>query len=338
VDRLFEAERYETVWQLTSTISAKVPEATSLVDVFCALFPSGSVTGAPKVASMRYIAELEDAPRGVYTGAVGFLAPPASGEPPAEFNVAIRTVVADLSTGQAEYGVGGGITFDSSASGEYDEVLAKSRVLTVAAPAFGLLETLRWDPAGGFAHLDEHLTRLRSSARYFGFGCDENGVLTALRRSVAAATTACRVRLTMGRDGVVSVDVGPLQPPSEGPIAVAIDPDPVDPNDVWLYHKTTLRAAYDRRRERRPDVDDVLLVNDRNEATESTIANLAVKLDGRWWTPPVEAGLLPGTNRAILLREGTLAERRIPVEALDGAEGLALVSSVRGWRPARLTT
>jgi para-aminobenzoate synthetase/4-amino-4-deoxychorismate lyase len=336
VDRLFEAERYETVWQLTSTISARVPQTTSLLDVFQALFPSGSVTGAPKVAAMRFIRELEDSRRGVYTGAVGFLAPAGSGEPSAEFNVAIRTVVADTTSGEAEYGVGGGITFDSSPAGEYDEVVAKSKVLTAARPAFRLLETLRWDPAGGFAHLDEHLTRLRSSARYFGFACDQSEVLTAFRRSVADATTACRVRLTLGRDGAAKVDVGELPAGSEGPVVVALDTDPVDPNDVWLYHKTTMREPYDRRRERRPDVDDVLLVNDRGEVSESTIANVAVKLEGRWWTPPVDAGLLPGTNRAILLREGTLAERRIALEQLPGAEGLALVSSVRGWRPATI--
>jgi para-aminobenzoate synthetase / 4-amino-4-deoxychorismate lyase len=334
---LFEVERYETVWQMTSTVSARVAEPTTLVDVFRALFPSGSVTGAPKVASMRAIAELEDSPRGVYTGAVGVLAPPGAGEPRAVFSVAIRTIVVDERTGEAEYGVGAGITFGSSADAEYDEVEAKSRVLVERRPPFALFETLAWDPDTGYRHLDEHLGRLGGSAAYFGFRLDPDRARTDLEKAAADAPGPIRVRLSLARSGAVAIETSPPPEGPEGPAHVAIVEDPpVDPADVWLFHKTTLREPYDRRRGLRPDADDVLLVNRLGRVTESTVANVAVRLDGRWWTPPLRDGVLAGTYRAVLLRDGALAERSVSIEEVRGAEGVALVSSVRGWRPAVL--
>ena len=337
VERMLEAERFETVWQLTSTIEGDLRPEITLLDTFRALFPSGSVTGAPKVRTTRIIADLEDSARGPYCGAIGYLAPPGSGEPRASFNVAIRTVVLDAQTRTAEYGVGGGITHDSSASGEYEEIVAKARVLTDVRPAFELFESLAHVPAEGFRHLDEHLERLAGSAGYFGFRFEPEAAAAALKRAVAEVTGPSVVRLTLARDGGLSTDVRDL-PPADDAVRVALDDEPVDPSDVWLFHKTTRRAPYERRRERRPDVDDVLLVNDRGEVTESTIANLAVRLDGVWVTPPVDAGLLPGTYRNVLLREGRMTERPVTVDELRGARELALVSSVRGWRPAALVS
>ncbi|HEY7513143.1 MAG TPA: aminotransferase class IV, partial [Vicinamibacteria bacterium] len=181
----------------------------------------------------------------------------------------------------------------------------------------------------------EHLERIRSSAAYFGFRFDAEGAVGALKHAVEdRGPDPVRVRLALARDGGLTVEVSALAPAADGPVRVALDDEPVDPADVWLYHKTTRRAPYDRRRGRRPDVDDVVLVNDRGEATESTIANLAVRLDGRWVTPPVDAGLLPGSYRGLLVREGTLEERRVTIAELRGAGEVALVSSVRGWRPA----
>jgi para-aminobenzoate synthetase / 4-amino-4-deoxychorismate lyase len=337
VERMLEAERFETVWQLTSTIEGDLRPDITLLDTFRALFPSGSVTGAPKVRTTRIIADLEDSARGPYCGAIGYLAPAGSGEPRASFNVAIRTVVLDVQTRTAEYGVGGGITHDSSASGEYEEIVAKARVLTDVRPAFELFESLAHVPAEGFRHLDEHLERLAGSAGYFGFRFEPEAAAAALKRAVAEVTGPSVVRLTLARDGGFSTDVRDL-PPADDAVRVALDDEPVDPSDVWLFHKTTRRAPYQRRRGRRPDVDDVLLVNDRGEVTESTIANLAVRLDGLWVTPPVDAGLLPGTYRNVLLREGRLTERPVTVDELRGARELALVSSVRGWRPAALVS
>jgi para-aminobenzoate synthetase / 4-amino-4-deoxychorismate lyase len=337
VERMLEAERFETVWQLTSTIEGDLRPEITLLDTFRALFPSGSVTGAPKVRTTRIIADLEDSARGPYCGAIGYLAPAGSGEPRASFNVAIRTVVLDAQTRTAEYGVGGGITHDSSASGEYEEIVAKARVLIDVRPAFELFESLAHVPAEGFRHLDEHLERLAGSAGYFGFRFEPEAAAAALKRAVAEVAGPSVVRLTLARDGGLSTDVRDL-PPADDAVRVALDDEPVDPSDVWLFHKTTRRAPYERRRERRPDVDDVLLVNDRGEVTESTIANLALRLDGVWVTPPVDAGLLPGTYRNVLLREGRMTERPVTVDELRGARELALVSSVRGWRPAALVS
>jgi para-aminobenzoate synthetase/4-amino-4-deoxychorismate lyase len=337
VERMLEAERFETVWQLTSTIEGDLRPDITLLDTFRALFPSGSVTGAPKVRTTRIIADLEDSARGPYCGAIGYLAPAGSGEPRASFNVAIRTVVLDVQTRTAEYGVGGGITHDSSASDEYEEIVAKARVLTDVRPAFELFESLAHVPAEGFRHLDEHLERLADSAGYFGFRFEPEAAAAALKRAVAEVTGPSVVRLTLARDGGLSTDVRDLTPVDDA-VRVTLDDEPVDPSDVWLFHKTTRRGPYERRRERRPEVDDVLLVNDRGEVTESTIANLAVRLDGVWVTPPVDAGLLPGTYRNVLLREGRMTERPVTVDDLRGARELALVSSVRGWRPAALVS
>ncbi len=343
---VFEAERYETVWQLTSTVAAQLEPAAGLGEVFEALFPCGSVTGAPKVSTMGIIAELEDSPRGVYCGTVGYLAPPGTDGPSARFNVAIRTVVVDAETGAAGYGVGGGITWDSLARSEYDETVAKARVLTARRPRFELLETLRHDPAGDdpshhgpgrFRRLDEHLARLRSSAEYFGFVYDEE----AVRRELASAASRipdrpARVRLLLDRRGAITTGAVAM-PSSPEPVRLAIDEGhPVDPWDVLLFHKTSLRGRYDDARARHPGVDDVVLVNTRGEATETSTANLAVRVDDRWWTPSLDSGLLPGTERAALLADGTLVERPIPLALLRTADELAVLNASRGWRRAEL--
>jgi para-aminobenzoate synthetase / 4-amino-4-deoxychorismate lyase len=334
---LFAAERFETVWQLTSTISSDLAPGTGLAEVFGGLFPSGSVTGAPKVRTMELIADLEDSPRGVYCGAVGYVAPGGDGGPRARFNVAIRTVTVDARTGTAEYGVGGGITWDSRAEHEYDETVAKAQVLTARRPRFDLLETLRHEPDAGYRRLEEHVARLQRSAAYFGFAFDGDSVRSALSRAAdGAPEQLARVRLLLSRDGRVDTGVLPLATP-DPTVRLAIDlTRPVDPNDVILFHKTTLRAHYEEARARHPDADDVVLVNARGLVTETTIANLAVRLDGRWWTPPLGDGLLPGVERAALLDDGTLAERSITVQELKRAEEIAVLNSVRGFRRATL--
>lgn len=337
---VFEAERYETVWQLTSTVAADLRPDVGLADVFRALFPCGSVTGAPKVSTMGIIADLEDSPRGVYCGTVGYLAPSgatggATG-PRARFNVAIRSVVCDAETGAAEYGVGGGVTWDSRAGAEYDETVAKARVLTARRPPFRLLETLLHEPGTGYRRLDEHLARLRDSAAYLGFALDEEAVRAALAREAARfPAKPARVRLLVDRRGRPETGGAPMPAGSPEPVRLAVDAaHPVDPADPFLFHKTTLRRRYEEAKERHPDADDVILMNTHGEATETTIANLAVLLDGRWWTPPLDAGLLPGCERAALLADGTLEERPIPAADLERAEDLAICSSVRPWRRA----
>ncbi len=332
---VFDLERYETVWQLTSTVSARKRPEVGLVDVFRALFPCGSVTGAPKVRTMEIIAELEDSPRGVYCGAVGFLSPPGSGRPAARFNVPIRTVVVDAETGTAEYGVGGGITWGSSASSEYDETVAKARVLTERRPRFELFETMRHDPGEGLLHVDRHVARLRGSTGYFGFDFDEQALRSALDEEAAKLSgRAARVRVTMDRRGRVSVGTSPLPPVAE-PVRLAVDTaDPVDPGDPMLFHKTTRRLRYEEAVARHPDEDDVVLTNRRGEITETTVANIAVRLNGAWITPPLDCGLLPGVGREVALEEGWCVEGVIRLEDLAVAQEVALVSDVRGRRRA----
>jgi para-aminobenzoate synthetase/4-amino-4-deoxychorismate lyase len=334
---VFDLERYETVWQLTSTVSAELAAGTTLVDVFRAIFPCGSVTGAPKIRTMQIIADLEDSPRGVYCGAVGFLAPPGVDAPAARFNVPIRTVMLDAQTRAAEYGVGGGITWGSSAEGEYDETVAKARVLTARRPAFELYETLRHDPGDGFLHLDRHLRRLKESSTYFGFALDEEAVVTELAAAARRfPDRPARLRVSVDRRGHVEVGATALVT-SPAPVRVAVDRDhPVDHTDPMMFHKNSLRGIYEDARARHPDAEEVILVNDRGEVTEATIANVAVRLDGRWLTPPLDAGLLPGVGREVALEEGWLEEGTIRVEDLASAEAIELVSDVRGRRDVEL--
>ncbi len=331
-DRLFEVERFDTVWQLTSTIRSFTRPDVGLGDIFAALFPCGSVTGAPKVRTMEIIAELEAARRGVYCGAVGFVGPPSAPGPRVAFNVAIRTVEVDREAGRAMYGVGGGVTFDSTGTGEYEEALLKAEVLVRAQEPFELVETLRWDPIEGWWWLDRHLDRLRGSAAHFGFLMDQAAVRAELAAAVGAGA-ALRVRLVLDRRGRARVTAEPAPAPA-APVRVAVDDVPVELSDPFLYHKTTRRSTYDSARQRHPDAEDVLLVNERGEVTESTVANVAALIDGRWVTPPVAAGCLPGVHRQVLIDEGTLSVDAIPVARLDDCEQLALVNSVRGWMPA----
>jgi para-aminobenzoate synthetase/4-amino-4-deoxychorismate lyase len=333
---LFAAERFETVWQLTSTVSADLRSDVGITEVFVALFPCGSVTGAPKVSTMNIIADLEVAARGVYCGTVGYLAPTDATGPRARFNVAIRTVVQDARSGAAVYGVGGGITWDSRAPAEYDETVAKARVLTARRPPVRLLETLAHEPGSGYRRLDEHLERLRSSAAYLGMSLDERAVRDALDREAGRFTKPARVRLVVDRRGHVESGSAPLTETVE-PIRLAIDRnDPVDPTDPMLFHKTTARTRYERARERFPDADDVVLVNSDGHVTETTSANIAIRSNARWVTPPLTDGLLPGCERAALLAEGTLEEASVRIEDLEGADSVAVLNSVRGWWDAVL--
>jgi para-aminobenzoate synthetase/4-amino-4-deoxychorismate lyase len=211
-------------------------------------------------------------------------------------------------------------------------------VLTARRPGFELLETMRFAPGEGVRHLDRHVTRLRASADHFGFDADERTVREAVEKGVASAPDRpCRVRLSLSTDGTVRVVCTPLAPVAE-PVRVAIDDVPQDPRDVFLFHKTSLRRRYREAADRHPDADDVLLVNDRGEVTESTIANIAVRIEDRWWTPPLDCGLLPGIGREVALEEERVAERRITVDETRSAEEVALVSSARGWRRAVLSS
>ncbi len=334
VTALCRPEQYETVHQLTSDVEARLLPGTGLVDIFRATFPSGSVTGAPKASSMGIITELEDTSRGVYCGAVGFVAPPDAAVR-ARFDVPIRTVVADRERGTAVYGTGGAVTWSSDPAAEHAEALAKTAVLTTRPVEFHLIETLRYEPGTGPLRLELHLERMAASAAYFGFAFRSDDVRVALAEALHGRTAPGRIRLTAHRDGAVAATVAPAPATSSTPVRLALDTEPIDARECWPHHKTSRRAAYDQRLARH-DANDVLLVNERGEVTESCVANLAVLLDGRWWTPPLGSGCLPGVARGVLLEAGVLAERTITPADLAAADRLALVNSLRGWRAAVL--
>ena len=335
VDELFALERYPTVWQMTSQVSARVRPGTGLLDLFRALFPCGSVTGAPKRRTMQLIEDLEPTPRGVYCGAVGLVAPPAAPFR-ARFNVAIRTAVVDHATGEAVYGAGGGITWGSEAAAERAELLAKAAVLAHDVTEQRLLETLAVVPGKGLRNVDRHLDRLADSADWAGFRVDRAAVLDAVTRTVSGRPDPARVRILVSRDGHVDVESEALLPPGARPVRLALDDDPVDASSPWLQHKTTRRDVYLTRALRHPEADDVVMVNQHGELTETTTANLALRIGGRWWTPPATSGCLPGIERGRLLELGRLHERLLTVDDLEAADQLAVLSSLRGWRRARL--
>lgn len=334
VEHLFTPEAYPTIWTLTSTIAGRTRSDTSLVDVFQAMFPCGSVTGAPKARTMELIATTETAPRGVYCGSIGVLAPDGSGHPRAEFNVAIRTVVVDRATRAAVYGTGGGIVADSVAADERGEALLKARVLTDRRPIVGLIETMLWRPGAGVWLLHRHLERLRASAAYFNIPYPAEHIGAAIGLVAGAGPT--KVRIVLDPDGSASIESAPIEPDGRPILTVSVDDEPVDPTDVTLFHKTTHRVVYERAAARHRDVDDVILVAPDGLATETTIGNLAVRFGDEWITPRVESGLLPGTYRQHLLDAGRLVEGDVPVERLAEAAELAVVNSVRGWRTAVL--
>jgi len=324
VPRLFKAERYATLWQMTSTVVACTDAP--LPEIFRALFPAASITGAPKIRATHVIDALERAPRGVYTGAIGVVLPDRR----AQFNVAIRTLHHDKATGQLEYGVGSGVVWDSEQVAEYAECLAKAQVLFAPRPAFELLETLLWRRGRGYFLLEAHLKRLRDSADYFDFAVDADAVRRQLL-TVAERFTAprYRVRLRVNRHGAAQVEYAPLSP-ERRVWRVALAHEPVNPREVFLYHKTTHRQVYERALAARPDCDDVLLWNTHGELTESTRANVVVRLDGRYYTPPVECGLLAGVYRGHLLQRGLLRERVLTIDDLRRAEAVYLINAVRG--------
>ncbi|MFW6414559.1 MAG: aminodeoxychorismate synthase component I [Verrucomicrobiota bacterium] len=333
VTELFSAEKYPTVWQLTSSVECRT--AADITEIFQALFPAASITGAPKPWTMGIIKELEKSPRTIYTGAAGFIAPDSY----AQFNVAIRTLLVDKRKKRAMFGTGGGIVWDSLDAAEYAEWGTKARILhQQPAPQFSLLETLLWTSEEGFFLLDRHLQRLEKSADYFDFKLDLKLVRKMLEEETEGlGQGAYKVRLVLSPDGSPECQATALATPSEEkPVCLGIAADNVDSSDVFLYHKTTNRAVYQRAKASSPECDDAILYNENGYITESTIANVVVYSDGEFLTPPVNAGLLNGVFRHYLVETGRVKEKALQMEDLRQAEEIYLINSVRKWRPAVL--
>ncbi|HDR8858302.1 anthranilate synthase [Burkholderia territorii] len=372
VPALFSVEPYASVWQMTSTVEAGWRDGTTFAQMLRALFPCGSITGAPKHKTMELIDAIESTPRGLYTGAIGWLDAPRNGASADDasrddaggcgdfcLSVAIRTLTleavdaegaATIATRDAAtaaagrrrgtMGVGAGIVLDSVAADEYAECELKARFLTDADPGFQLFETTAATRADGIRHLERHLARLRRSADAFGFRLDAD----ALRREIDARCAALdgdgpyRMKLALAKDGAVDITAAPLKPLPAGPVGVMLASAhgfaPTRTDDALLVHKTTRRAEYDRAWQAAEALGgfDMLFVNERGEVTEGGRSNLFVKLDGRWVTPPLSSGVLPGVMRGVLLDDRTFGaeERIVTLDDLARADALLLTNALRG--------
>jgi len=351
VSSLFDIEQYQSVLQMTSTVVANrtTKEAATPEQIIEAIFPCGSVTGAPKIRTMEIIDELEKEPRGVYTGAIGYFSPGGT----AMFNVPIRTIVLDGDSG--EMGIGSGIVADSLPESEWQECLIKSKFLTDPPPQFELIETLLYQPGKGYLLLDEHLDRLNSSADYFGFPFDSSQVrATLLSHAETLPDSTChRVRLTlsgMAELRVTSSVCGEpnwllLPPPSDKeqstPVLIDFADAQVDTTTPWVFHKTTRRETYNLAYEKAcsEGLFDVIFANEKDEITEGCISNIFILKNGCYYTPPLRSGLLDGImRRHILENQSSLPvhERVLNRDDLLQADRLFLCNSVRGILPARL--
>jgi para-aminobenzoate synthetase/4-amino-4-deoxychorismate lyase len=325
-------EKYPTVWQMTSTVKA-ISHA-SQTDVFSALFPCASITGAPKPRTVQIISDLEKTPRRIYTGAFGWMAPGRR----AHFSVAIRTVLIDRQEQRATYGVGAGITWDSDSAEEYQECLTKADALTRPAIDFQLLETLRWAPGHGYFLLERHLERMQASADYFNYPFDAVRTRHHLEElSASFPLLSQRIRLLLDKEGDIQSEATPLQLQNqESPLRLELAKQPVDSRERFLYHKTTRRRIYEEALACSPQADEIVLWNERGEITECCTANLVVEIDGRLVTPPVASGLLAGTYRAELLQRGCLHEQVLSRGDLSRSSKIYLINAVRKWRRATL--
>jgi para-aminobenzoate synthetase / 4-amino-4-deoxychorismate lyase len=329
VPELFTVESYPTVHTMTSTVTAQLQDGLSAVDLIRAIFPCGSITGAPKIRAMEIIDEIEDAPRGIYCGSIGRI--DASGD--AAFNVAIRTFHLNTSAKTLSIGLGSGVVADSNAAAEWAECLAKGEFASVERPDFDLIETMRFDPARGIARLELHLERMKGSARALGFSFDRHDARNLLHGATFHLTEAMKVRLLASRGGSLAIEMRPLPVEIERAWSVEIVPMSVDSQDFRLAHKTTDRAFYDEPR-RASGADEVLFTDADGYLTEGSITAIFVERGGRLMTPPASRGLLPSALRRELLDSGEAVEGDLTPDDLAG--GFLLGNSVRGLFAATL--
>jgi para-aminobenzoate synthetase/4-amino-4-deoxychorismate lyase len=329
VEKLFDVERYPTLWQMTSTVTGELRPDIGYEQIFRALFPCGSITGAPKIRAMQLLAQIENDPRGIYTGAIGFFSREKT-----VFNVAIRTLV--LENGDATMGVGGGIVIDSEPEAEFRECRLKAEFLMRTIEPFSLIETMLWN--GSFPLIDLHLDRLADSANYFGFSCDRTAIKSALlvEADQFPDQRPRKLRLLLDSDGASHIETEPIADlSSPAPARVCIADERTDPDDRFLFHKTTNRTLYNSAlaAASRAAFADVLFLNKRGELTEGAISNVLIEKDGRWYTPPLSCGVLPGVYRHHLLEtRGNLEEKILTLEDVRNADAVYICNAVRGLR------
>jgi para-aminobenzoate synthetase / 4-amino-4-deoxychorismate lyase len=328
VPELFVVESYPTVHQMTSTVTASLAEGLGAVDLIRAIFPCGSITGAPKIRAMEIIDEIESAPRGIYCGSIGRI----DGNGDAAFNVAIRTFHLNTATKRVSVGLGSGVVADSDGGSEWAECLAKGRFAVVTRPDFDLIETMRFEPASGIARLELHLDRMKESARALDFVFDRHDARNRLHAATFHLTDAVKLRLVISRSGAVAIEVRPLPADVTEPWSVAVVPLPVDSQDFRLAHKTSDRAFYDDAR-KAAGCDEVLFVDSDGYLTEGSITAIFVDRGGKLMTPSLSRGLLPSVLRRELIESGRAVE--VDLRPDDLADGFFLGNSLRGLFPAK---
>lgn len=328
VPQLFKVETYPTVHQMISTVTARLEQGKGAAALLRAIYPCGSITGAPKIRAMEVIDEVEATPRGIYTGSIGRIDP--NGD--AAFNVAIRTLHLPAGQSVATLGLGGGIVADSRVAEEWAECLAKGRFVADGR-RFDLIETMRFDPEQGIERLDLHIARMRASAQALDFSFDRHAVRNELQAATFRLREAKRVRLMLAPSGAVAIEISALPPAPPGPVSVAVVPLPVDVTDFRLRHKTSDRAFYDDARVA-SGAFEVLFTDPDGYLTEGSFTSLYVERDGCLLTPPLSRGLLPSTLRSELIEAGRAKEADLRVEDLAG--GFFIGNAIRGVLPARL--
>ncbi|MEJ0025087.1 MAG: aminodeoxychorismate synthase component I [Rhizomicrobium sp.] len=320
VEDLFAVETYPTLHTMVSTVTAQLKPGTRVEQIVRALFPCGSITGAPKIRAMEIIRELEQSPRGLYCGAIGHFAPDGS----ASFNVAIRTIA--IERGRGTLGIGGAVVQDSRADAEYAECLLKARYFDSVREPIGLIETLRWE--SGFVRPDRHLARMEASAAFLSLPFDRHAALAALSAAVARAREPLRVRLTLDEQGAFAATAAPLEP-APSVWTFALSPRRVASSDVLLRHKTTWRSFYDEE-PARLGADEALFCNERGALTEGSRSTLFLRRGGTLLTPPLACGLLDGVLRRELIEQGRCIEAVLTPDDLATADEIFFGNSLRG--------
>ncbi len=333
--RFFSIEKYESLFQMTSTVESKVRRGVSLYELFKATFPSGSVTGAPKISSMKIIDKLEKSPRKIYTGSIGFLAP--KGE--SAFSVAIRTLLIDKNKKKGEMGIGSGIVYDSDPKNEYDECILKAKFLTERTKDFSLIETLLWEPNKGYPLLKFHLERLSASAKYFDYYCSKAMVTAFLNKLTKVFDNrAYRVRLLLSKNAEISATYDVIEE-DNSPKIITFSEKKTDFSDRFLFHKTTNRNIYDRehKKYKKQGFFDVIFCNRNNEVTEGAISNIFIKKGNKYYTPPKMCGLLDGVYKKHLISKKILniEEKILTPNDIKTAQRIFLTNAVRGTVPVK---
>jgi para-aminobenzoate synthetase / 4-amino-4-deoxychorismate lyase len=329
VPELFVIESYPTVHQMTSTVTARLAEGLGAIDLIRAIFPCGSITGAPKIRAIEIIDEIESSPRGIYCGSIGRI--DAGGD--AAFNVAIRTFHLNAHEKRVSVGLGSGVVADSVGGDEWAECLAKGRFAAVIRFDFDLIETMRFEPASGIARLELHLDRMKESARTLDFAFDRHEARNRLHAATFHLTDAVKLRLVISRGGAIAVEVRSLPADVIEAWNVAVVPLPVDSQDFRLSHKTSDRAFYDNAR-KAAGLDEVLFVDSNGYLTEGSITAIFVERYGKLMTPSLSRGLLPSVLRRELIESGRAVEAELRPD--DLADGFFLGNSLRGLFPAKL--